>query len=96
MSWLFLILTQIALHTKIFIMNKELTTFIGILILSIMFFITLLAVGGTGNPIHNSDYQLDVHTKVDTVIVWDNKRIVGQIPLWDSSKLSKLLYKDNE
>jgi hypothetical protein len=42
------------------------------------------------------DYQLDISTIPDSIIVMDGRRYVGTIPMWDNSPLDSLLLKDNE
>lgn len=40
------------------------------------------------------DYQLEFIE--DSILVWDGRRYVGTIPMWDNSPLDSLLRKDND
>ena len=42
------------------------------------------------------DYQLDISSIPDSILVMDGHRHVGTIPMWDKSPLDSLLWKDNE
>lgn len=42
------------------------------------------------------DYQLDISSIPDSIIVMDGHRWVGTIPMWDKSPLDSLLMIDNE
>lgn len=40
------------------------------------------------------DYQIEFVE--DSMIIWDGRRYVGTLPMWDNSPLDSLLQKDNE
>ena len=40
------------------------------------------------------DYQIEIVE--DSMIIWDGRRYVGTLPIWDNSPLDSLLQKDNE
>lgn len=46
--------------------------------------------------VNAQDYQLDISSIPDSIIIMDGRRYVGTIPMWDKSPLDSLLWKDNE